>query len=123
MDIIKALEDFNYYHSVTDGSLEEWKAWRQQAVREWGLAMENRDSTAVLKGLYGYYVTDAHYSQEVQGLPHSKAEKQLVGLLRENMEEQARNTAESLLISTIADYEQQGFINGFRYATGIWKAC
>lgn len=26
MDIIKALEDFNYYHSVTDGSLEEWKA-------------------------------------------------------------------------------------------------
>lgn len=60
---------------------------------------------------------------EGQGLPHSKAEKQLVGLLRENMEEQARNTAESLLISTIADYEQQGFINGFRYATGIWKAC
>lgn len=27
------------------------------------------------------------------------------------------------LIDSMADYEKQWFINGFRYAAGIWKAC
>lgn len=37
MDIIKAVEDFSYYHSMTDQSREGWQAWRVQAVEEWML--------------------------------------------------------------------------------------
>lgn len=37
MDVIKAVEDFTYYHSMTGQSREEWQAWRVQAVEEWML--------------------------------------------------------------------------------------
>ena len=40
MDIIKAVEDFSYYHSMTGQSREEWQAWRVQAVEEWMLDKE-----------------------------------------------------------------------------------
>lgn len=37
MDIIRGIENFQYYHSMTGGSREEWQAWRVQAVEEWML--------------------------------------------------------------------------------------
>lgn len=37
MDVIKAVEDFTYYHSMTGQSREEWEAWRVQACEEWML--------------------------------------------------------------------------------------
>lgn len=40
MDIIKAVEEFSYYHSMTGQSREEWQAWRVQAVEEWMLDKE-----------------------------------------------------------------------------------
>lgn len=40
MDIIKAVEDFSNYHSMTGQSREEWQAWRVQAVEEWMLDKE-----------------------------------------------------------------------------------
>lgn len=77
----------------------------------------------VLKALYGHYVTEARFSEEGQGNTHSIAEKQLVELLHRILEEKDRNTAENLLVTTTADYEMQGFINGFRFATEIWREC
>lgn len=77
----------------------------------------------VLKALYGHYVTEARFSEEGQGNTHSIAEKQLVELLHRILEEKDRNTAENLLVTTMADYEMQGFINGFRFATEIWREC
>lgn len=37
MDIIKAVESYPYYHSMTGQSREEWEAWRVQACEEWML--------------------------------------------------------------------------------------
>ena len=37
MDVIKAVEGYPYYHSVTGQSMEEWAAWRVQAMEEWML--------------------------------------------------------------------------------------
>ncbi len=37
MDVIKAIEDYLYYHSMTGQSREEWEAWRVQACDEWML--------------------------------------------------------------------------------------
>lgn len=37
MDVIKAIESYPYYHSMTGQSREEWGAWRVQAVKEWML--------------------------------------------------------------------------------------
>lgn len=39
MDIIKAIEDFTYYHNATGYSREEWEKWRIKAVEEWKLDM------------------------------------------------------------------------------------
>lgn len=83
------------------------------------MAGENK----VLKDLYGHYVTETRYSQEGQGSTHSIAENQLVELLRGTLGEKEKNNAENLLVTTTADHELQGFINGFRYATAIWREC
>ena len=40
MDVIKAIESYPYYHSMTGQSREEWQAWRVQAVEEWMLDKE-----------------------------------------------------------------------------------
>lgn len=40
MNIIRAIEEFSYYYSITGRSLDEWRTWRQQAMKEWGLASE-----------------------------------------------------------------------------------
>ena len=40
MDVIKAVENFQYYHSMTGQSREEWEAWRVQACEEWMLDKE-----------------------------------------------------------------------------------
>lgn len=37
MDVIKAIKIFQYYHSMTGQSREEWAAWRVQACEEWML--------------------------------------------------------------------------------------
>lgn len=37
MDVIKAVESYPYYHSMTGQSREEWEAWRVQACEEWML--------------------------------------------------------------------------------------
>lgn len=37
MNIIKAIEDFTYYHNVTGHCRKEWKKWRIQAVEDWKL--------------------------------------------------------------------------------------
>lgn len=44
MDVIRAIEDYNYYHSVTGGSREEWKAWRVAAMKEWELDSDKVES-------------------------------------------------------------------------------
>lgn len=40
MDIIKLVESYPYYHSMTGGSREEWAAWRVRACEEWMLSKE-----------------------------------------------------------------------------------
>lgn len=35
MDVIRAIESYPYYHSMTGQSREEWAAWRVQACKEW----------------------------------------------------------------------------------------
>lgn len=82
-----------------------------------------KDSVAVLKDLYGFYVSDMRYSEKDQGLPVSEAENGLHVLMEGHLDNATKLEAENLLINAMADYEQQGFINGFRYATAIWKAC
>ena len=37
MDVIRAIEDYQYYHDMTGQGREEWSAWRVQAVEEWML--------------------------------------------------------------------------------------
>ena len=37
MDVIKAVENYSYYHGITLQSREEWEAWRVQACEEWML--------------------------------------------------------------------------------------
>ena len=37
MDVIKAVESYPYYHSMTGQSREGWEAWRVQACEEWML--------------------------------------------------------------------------------------
>lgn len=81
------------------------------------------DPIAALKELYGFYVSDIRYGEKDQGLPVSKAENGLHGLIEGHFNHAVRIEAENLLTDAMADYEQQGFINGFRYATTIWKAC
>lgn len=82
-----------------------------------------KDSVAVVKALYAFYVSDVRYSEEGQGLPVSEAENGLHGLIEWHLDHATKIEAENLLVDAMADYEQQGFINGFRYATAIWKVC
>ena len=37
MDVIRAIEDYQYYHDMTGQGREEWAAWRVQACGEWML--------------------------------------------------------------------------------------
>lgn len=37
MDVIRAIESYPYYHSMTGQSREEWEAWRVQTCEEWML--------------------------------------------------------------------------------------
>lgn len=37
MDVIKAIEDFQYFHSMTGRSRKDWETWRVQACEEWKL--------------------------------------------------------------------------------------
>lgn len=37
MDVIKAIENYSYYHRITGRSWDEWNAWRVQACEEWML--------------------------------------------------------------------------------------
>lgn len=37
MNIIKAIEDFTYYHNVTGQDRKAWEEWRIKAVEEWQL--------------------------------------------------------------------------------------
>ena len=37
MDVIKAIENYMYYHRITGKSIKEWQKWRIQAVAEWKL--------------------------------------------------------------------------------------
>lgn len=76
-----------------------------------------------IEELFGLYVTDVRYGVRGQGKPHSVAEDRLRALLNKKLTKAIIDDAESLLIDTIADYELQGFVNGFRYATSIWKEC
>lgn len=43
MDVIKAIENYEYYHQHTGGEPEQWVSWRQQAAQEWGLSIEACD--------------------------------------------------------------------------------
>lgn len=87
------------------------------------IEVDEKDTVAVLKELYGFYVTDVRYHEVDQGLPDSIMGGQLQSLIMRKMDKASQEEAENLLMDTIADYEQQGFVNGFRYATAIWKAC
>ena len=40
MDVIRAIESYPYYHSMTGRSREEWNAWRVRACEEWKLNKE-----------------------------------------------------------------------------------
>lgn len=44
MDVIRAIEDYSYYHSITGGSREEWEAWRVAAMKEWELDPDKVES-------------------------------------------------------------------------------
>ncbi len=77
----------------------------------------------MLRELYGFYVSDVRYSEKGQGLPVSEALNGLHALIEEHLDHTTKMEAENLLIDAMADYEQQGYINGFRYALAIWKAC
>lgn len=37
MNVITAIEDFEYYKSFTGHSYRKWKRWRKRAVRHWKL--------------------------------------------------------------------------------------
>lgn len=55
MDVIKAVEGYPYCHSVTGQSMEEWAAWRVQAVEEWMLdkAILEKGEEASAATIYG----------------------------------------------------------------------
>ena len=42
--MIRAIEDYSYYHSVTGRSQEEWEAWRVAAMKEWELDPDKVES-------------------------------------------------------------------------------
>ena len=44
VDVIRAIEDYSYYHSVTGRSQEEWEAWRVAAMKEWELDPDKVES-------------------------------------------------------------------------------
>lgn len=37
MDVIKVIESFVYYHSLTGKTVEYWQIWRIKAIDEWKL--------------------------------------------------------------------------------------
>lgn len=37
MNVITAIEDFEYYTRLTGNSYRKWKRWRKRAVRRWDL--------------------------------------------------------------------------------------
>lgn len=77
----------------------------------------------ILKDLFRYYVAEAHFRKAQQDAIISVSENRLLALMKEDLEEKTDLCAENLLAKTTTDYEMQGFINGFRFATTIWNAC
>lgn len=62
MDVIKAIESYPYYQSMTGGSREEWEVWRVKAVKEWmldesilqkGAEEDGEEADSDRKGCYG----------------------------------------------------------------------
>ncbi len=78
MDVIKAVESYPYYHSMTGQSREEWEAWRVQACEEWML-----DKAILEKGEDGsseskpdYSVNDSVLSVATGDCGQSRGERQ-----------------------------------------------
>lgn len=40
MDVIRAIEDFLYYHRITGQDWNKWQDWRVSAAREWHIDMK-----------------------------------------------------------------------------------
>ena len=77
----------------------------------------------MLKRLFRSYTQTREYEFGIGGTD-SAAEKQLRKLLEEEAAEKEKNhELEGLAVKMAMDYEQQGFINGFRLAIGILKDC
>ncbi len=37
MNVIKAIEDYSYYHKITGQSMDKWEKWRTEEVEKWHL--------------------------------------------------------------------------------------
>lgn len=37
MNVIKAIEDYSYYHKITGQSMDKWEKWRTKEVEKWHL--------------------------------------------------------------------------------------
>lgn len=76
-----------------------------------------------LKRVFNSYIQTQEYQAGIGGTD-SAAEKQLRELLdREKPDKEKNQAIELLAVKMAMDYEQQGFINGFRLAVGILKDC
>ena len=76
------------------------------------------DSAPGLESVFEHYTADLRREQVITSEPLKRA----LGWFEEHEAELPEEIA-SWLIAGLADYEKQWFVNGFRCASRIWKAC
>lgn len=109
-----------------DKAMAELQALREQIqeAQTGGKAVEllqNGDSTEELATLGDIF---EHYADDI--CLRSREHPDPLEPVLEWINDQTTAVPEELrdcLVDAMAHYEKQWFINGFRYAAGIWKAC
>lgn len=54
MNVIKAIEDYSYYHKITGQCMDAWEKWRAAEVEKWDLDKAMLKKGAGADGKTGY---------------------------------------------------------------------
>ncbi|MGN0159333.1 MAG: hypothetical protein ACI39W_09415 [Brotaphodocola sp.] len=109
-----------------DKAVEELRLLREQIHESAGSGkivtlLQTGDEAAevqALEDIFEQYVSDPCFS----GRDYPDPLKKLLEWFDQHSAEVPEEIG-AFLMDSMADYEKRWFINGFRYAAGIWKAC
>lgn len=117
---------YNKMMESYDKAVEELRLLREQIQETAGggkivTLLQTGDEAAevqALEDIFEQYVSDPCFS----GRDYPDPLKKVLEWFDQHSAEVPEKIG-AFLMDSMADYEKRWFINGFRYAAGIWKAC